>query len=919
VVTAPSLLDQLHGKVHELRRMSDQLRQGDLLRDVVRQANDQSVWVRGPQTAFCGWVGALDAWMRNQLAGAVDLVRQKVEAYVSAFDNAQLQFANGIPGAALPPPPPPVGAVAPNCPYPFVMQVSKGTNPMMNPDLMRKGLVNALGRAKDDVHAFSTRLGDLLAEPAAVPGAPVVPGAPPMHHLPPDAKEAAGVPSAYDTIKLELEKAIQDVVTRAQTWEEAQAADNTSAPSIGGFSGLLKTASDLIEHAREQAVVAPPPAPTTEAEAPAPVDVAGEAAPVAQPPPPPEESRKAADDLVAEYPPNDKTLDDPNRIEELGQKLHDHVPNPDPVFAARFVERFGAKSMIAMGRSLQAWQQGWDKLHDSNDPRQRGLALGKAYDKPTKEQVEGVIYSFSATLATATTSGSLSDKVEDDLLNTNDPLALSWLLCDPNAHFDPAFLVRAFDKCVKNVIVYDASQKGQGIPGMGGGHASPGLVLTGSILSHDPKIAALEAISRNPEAALRLQREFKPFDLRYGGGHGSERVASLSDLLYRGADLGQGYPDAGNCVGRTLTTIYDSLLAQSQSNVHAGAEARTLLDQMVKSAATTPLPDGAREGLAHVVADHISDIASILNGQSHDKDSKYAVPQVFTANEIALAITEIAHDPKALATVMGGFGDWVSGMSDDFAAQIAAQPDPAKLDSGLRTSFIQENERIGTAFCKVAHSVRTAGIQDRDKALASLANFKFGVGIVFDAVKKIPVVGAVTDEVNTASIGVSGKVADKGEDALKDKVASWMSGVDAEEEAAKSKDRSQQALMGLDAMLFDKSMGGLAKHPLAVQAILASDPKGEWPPSMLLDPNVQVPKSPLPTDPMFLKQYVKPQYLTGDGCLRFPELGDPAYVEYRDWCGQPWNNVSGRAKEMSKEASDTMHDCMVEVGWIDAS
>lgn len=142
---APSLLDQLNGKAGELRRVADQLHQGDLLRPALTQANDPSVWVRGPQVPFCGWLGMLDAWMRNQLATAVDVVRQRVESYVSAFDNAQRQFANGVPGVTLPPPPAPVGEAPPACPYPFRKQVPRDTNPLMNPQLMRHGLVNALG------------------------------------------------------------------------------------------------------------------------------------------------------------------------------------------------------------------------------------------------------------------------------------------------------------------------------------------------------------------------------------------------------------------------------------------------------------------------------------------------------------------------------------------------------------------------------------------------------------------------------------------------------------------------------------------------------------------------------------------------------------------------------------------------------
>src|SRR5207302_1339857 len=193
------------------------------------------------------------------------------------------------------------------------------------------------------------------------------------------------------------------------------------------------------------------------------------------------------------------------------------------------------------------WQNGWDKTNvPSIDHHERGLALGKDGHKPSKKEVEGILYSFSATLATA--SSNLSPKTRDDVLKA-DPLAVSWLLSRHDVTFDPVFLVRAFDVCVKDVIVYEASQKGQGIPGMGEVRGAPPLRLTGWDLYKDPRVATLNAISRNPAAALQLERGFQPFDLRYGGGHGTERVKSMADLLYKGANLGHGYPDSGNCVG----------------------------------------------------------------------------------------------------------------------------------------------------------------------------------------------------------------------------------------------------------------------------------------------------------------------------------------------------------------------------------
>lgn len=904
--------------------MSDQLRNGDFLRPVITQANDPSVWLRGPQVAFSGWIEVLDAWMRNQLVGALDAVRHKIEAYVRDFDNAQQAFANGIPGVALPPPPGPVGITPPNCPYPFHLERSPGrTNPAMNPDLMRRGLANSLGKAKEELHAFSRRLGDVLSEPAPAANAPVVPGAPPMRHLPPDAKEAAGVTAAYQAIEVELEKALQDVLDRAQTWEDAQAADES--PSLGG--GLLglglndfrETLAKLEELAKPDDPLAPLPQTTLEAQAPAPVD----SAPVTPPrtPEQQQEARDQADALVKRYPPK-KVLDDPKKLEELANELKKHQNDPD--FTAQFVKGFGPNNLIAVPRKLQAWQNGWkwgDHLltYLPSEVEPKGLPEHKTEPKGTKEQIEGILYSFSATLATASRSGQLSEKTQDDIFDTKDPNGLSWLLTDPGAHFDAEFLTRAFDECVKGPIITAAGRRGQGAylndyP----------LYLPNSILSHDPKVATLEAISRNPEAALKLQREFEPFELRYGGGYGSRKIESLADLLYQGSNPGKGYPnpgypDGGNCVAKTLNTLYDGLLERAKSDANAGLEAQKVLGDMVRSASTTTLPAGARQGLAKLLAGHMPNVAAIIHDPDNQLSAEFRVNEDFTADEVKSTLSEIAHDPTALATAMAGLGSFVGGTYDDFARQMAQQADPSKLDPDLVERFKNENRKIGTTFCEMARSVRAAGIKDREKAMSALASFRFGVDIVFDAVKKIPVVGAVEGGLNTATAGAAGAVTGKGEDALKDKVAGWLSGVDAEEEAAKSKALTRTNVSALNGIAFDTSMSAMGKQPLLLHALLAKEPAAKWPEAMMRQPHPPWPPQPAPTDPGHLRDYLLPQYLTADGGVAFPTPGDPAYHDYRSWCKQDWNTVAERAHTMSEAASEKMAQCMAESGWIDAA
>jgi hypothetical protein len=525
--------------------MSDQLRNGDFLRPIITQANDQTVWVRGPQIAFTGWIQALDAWMRNQLVGSLDAVRQRIESYVRDFDNARQAFENGIPGVALPPPPAPVGATPPNCPYPFVMEVPKGTNPSMNPDLMRKGLGNALGRAKEEIHAFSQKLGDVLTEPAPLPGAPTVPGGPPLRHLPPDAKEAAGVPNAFLAIEAELEKALLDIMDRAQTWEEAQAADDS--PSLGG--GLLglgldsfrDTVAKLEELARNEAELAPQPEPTPEAQAPPPMQ------------PSVEQQQAEADRLAKEHRP-DKVLDDPRKLQELARKLDEH--QGQEAFAARFIEKFGAKQFLQVPRTLQAWEHRRVYSGGMTPPNERYLRPDKTHDEPKPGEVEQILYAFSATLATTSTSDDLSEKQQDaldDIAKAKDALALSWLLTDNKHVFDKEFLLKSFEHVKKNIE--DQARDAANNIHRTSYATGPITGRDGELLSGDLKVGILNAISRNPEAVLELTNmKFKPISIEVFAEK-PQKIDNPVDLLYRHGN----FEDKGAALGRMMKASHDQL------------------------------------------------------------------------------------------------------------------------------------------------------------------------------------------------------------------------------------------------------------------------------------------------------------------------------------------------------------------------
>jgi hypothetical protein len=639
VVTAPTLIQQLHGKVDELRRMSDQLRQGDFLRQVIAQANDQSVWVRGPQLAFCGWIQALDAWMRNQFVGALDVVRQKIESYVRDFDNAQQAFANGIPGVALPPPPLPVGLTPPNCPYPFQMQVPKGTNPNMNPDLMRKGLGNAIGRAKEELHGFSIRLGDILTEPAPVPGAPVVPGAPPMRHLPPDAKEAAGIPKAYEAIGIELEKALRDVLERADAWEKVVEDElPTTTPDLAGaVAGIGASAGAAVVGAQD-AVTDVTAVPTTPgAEAPAPITDPGPE----KPPPTPEQVEAARQEgtRLAEEALKKDALNHPDELKKTADALAAHKDDPaSEAFAAAFAEKFGAKNMLAVPRKLHAWQTG---TGEPLKPKAGAfLQFEEQPPRPKDEDVQSILYAFSGTLATATQYDDFNTDVEDDILSTDDQLALSWLLANPDADFDADFLVKAFDRGVKDVLLKEANLTGIG----GYGKGEVPLQLVGTKLDSDPKLAVLDAISRNPEAAMRIADiEFKPPLTIPMGVRPAVKVNNVVELLYNGGNTTTGYGDKGAAIGRLFDTAHRGFCEGGDAR-----NAQELVDQILHGATNEKNVKAAQPYLAKIGSRHPTDGPAAQAALDRVRDDpkqpgrELLLSQLAQVNETAKSFAEAA-------------------------------------------------------------------------------------------------------------------------------------------------------------------------------------------------------------------------------------------------------------------------------------
>jgi hypothetical protein len=344
---------------------------------------------------------------------------------------------------------------------------------------------------------------------------------------------------------------------------------------------------------------------------------------------------------------------------------------------------------------------------------------------------------------------------------------------------------------------------------------------------------------------------------------------------------------------------------------------------MIRGAAHTPIPNGCREQLASAIATDIPGFARTLHESPTPADLKRTYdpfPHKVTTDDVQASLKEIAHDPKALSEVMAGLGTWV-GNSYDGLVKSMGTDGAVDMDA-----FKNESIQMGDTFCALLTAVRDAGKQDRDKALATLASFRFGVNIVFDVAKHVPVVGEISGDLAKIPGGVSGKA----EDNLKDSVAAWMSGVDKETEGLKSKKKSQDELNALNGLLFDKSMSALGKDQLLLYKLMeeqgrlaAKDPghqkQPEWPPFMFRGgKSPSIPMEP-PPEAGFLTDLLDPKYVGPDGSIVFPGPGDENYSNYRGWCNAGWNRVAERAHTMSDGASEQMHQCMTDKQWVESS
>lgn len=262
-------------------------------------------------------------------------------------------------------------------------------------------------------------------------------------------------------------------------------------------------------------------------------------------------------------------IEDPGKLEKLSREVAKYAT--DPNFAAAFVKRFGAERLVEVPRTLQFWEFQRAMTGTTSGAYHEHHRHNKKWMKDDPEDVQGILYAFSAVLATATRSADASvKKVVTNVAKDDDAVALSWLMSPDDLVFGTDFLLNAFRNGVVNRIVEEnlnANNTHYQESYPLGAMRDRGLPL-------DPKVKILEALSRNSEAALEaVEMSFKPartVKLSTSSGPRESKVHTAVGLL-----LGHGtYGDQGLAVGSVLAAANQHLhdLATAAGATAARAE-----------------------------------------------------------------------------------------------------------------------------------------------------------------------------------------------------------------------------------------------------------------------------------------------------------------------------------------------------------
>jgi hypothetical protein len=196
----------------------------------------------------------------------------------------------------------------------------------------------------------------------------------------------------------------------------------------------------------------------------------------------------------------------PAQVVRLADLLRANVAYDDVhgAFTAGFVQEFGAQRLVDMPRVIQAME--WTTAlsaptlyMDHDVDAQLGLMLGNDGYELDRDPV-GLLGAFSMALAVATSSGRLSRETERAIAYDEDTWAVSQLLYQ--GAFGGAFMRDCFEHIAVPAIQREAATLVGGGPELTAYYPIGGRDGHGPMIPIDQKLLVLNALDRNPEAAM---------------------------------------------------------------------------------------------------------------------------------------------------------------------------------------------------------------------------------------------------------------------------------------------------------------------------------------------------------------------------------------------------------------------------------
>lgn len=377
-------------------------------------------------------------------------------------------------------------------------------------------------------------------------------------------------------------------------------------------------------------------------------------------------------------------------------------------FSAGFVNEFGAKNMELVPRVIQAMESanGLTAIGGGIDPRsleytarmwqEQGVTLKDLEVDPLKD----LLAPFSIALANATYSGQITRTVEDEIADDDDTWSTAALLSQGDK-FGTRFLVSCFKSGVVDQIVSDSPYHEIGsmehLPG-----PEPYNLgwSTGHPISSDPKSIIMEALSRNPDAAL--QALTNPIDVQPSDPYGQrETVADPMTLLYQYGH----FDDHGEGFGHAYAAATDVLNADPTNldAVHQGSlMTQKALNDMLNPPDLPGLPDQSafKDGLAHDLAQHhIKDLfdSAVANDPGDGKtfylgSTADGSPLQLTQTALTDTLKDMAGRPSAFSQILHAGSIYQAALIDQGTANPGGPTDWAYKAGAFDASVLNAGD-----------------------------------------------------------------------------------------------------------------------------------------------------------------------------------------------------------------------------------